>query len=126
MSDTPAPVLFERQGAVVTLTLNRPATGSGINVPLARALMEAAIACDEDDAIRCVVLTGAGRMFCAGGDVGGFAAAGDNAPSLLKELTAYLHMAVSRFARMGKPLVTAVNGAAAGDRKSGGEGKSVV
>src|SRR3546814_2915828 len=88
MSDTPAPVLFERQGAVVTLTLNRPATGNGINVPLARALMEAAIACDEDDAIRCVVLTGAGRMFCAGGDVGGFAAAGDNAPSLLKELTA--------------------------------------
>lgn len=114
MSDTPAPVLFERHGAVVTLTLNRPATGNGINVPLARALMEAAIACDEDDAIRCVVLTGAGRMFCAGGDVGGFAAAGDNAPSLLKELTAYLHMAVSRFARMGKPLVTAVNGAAAG------------
>ena len=76
--------------------------------------MEAAIECDEDDSIRCVVMTGAGRLFCVGGDVGGFAAAGDKIPSLLKELTAYLHSAISRFSRMPKPLITAVNGPAAG------------
>src|SRR3546814_15503336 len=90
MSDTPAPVLFERQGAVVTLTLTRPATGNGINVPLARALTEAATACDEDAAIRCVALTGAGRMSCAGGAGGGFAAGGDNARSCLQERPDYL------------------------------------
>lgn len=109
------PVLkVERRGAVAQLTLNRPAAGNALSLDLARALMQAAIVCDEDDAIRCVVLTGAGRFFCAGGDVGAFGAAGDQLPALTKEMTAYLHAAVSRFSRMPKPLVTSVNGAAAG------------
>jgi 2-(1,2-epoxy-1,2-dihydrophenyl)acetyl-CoA isomerase len=107
-------LLFERRGAVAVLTLNRPDVGNAIDIPLARALMEAAITCDEDDAIRCVLLTGSGRLFCVGGDVGAFASAGDAIPSFLKEVTAYLHMAITRFARMGKPLVTAINGPAAG------------
>ena len=107
MSDSP--LTFERHGAVAKLTLNRPQAGNAIDQALARALMEASIVCDEDDAIRCVVLTGGGRLFCGGGDIGSFSAAGDNVPALLKELTAYLHMAVSRFARMPKPLVTAIN-----------------
>jgi len=108
------PLLFEREGAVARLTLNRPSVGNAIDVPLARALMEASIVCDEDDSIRCVVLSGQGRLFCAGGDVQGFASAGDAIPSLLKELTAYLHMAIARFSRMPKPLMTVINGPAAG------------
>jgi 2-(1,2-epoxy-1,2-dihydrophenyl)acetyl-CoA isomerase len=76
--------------------------------------MEAAIICDEDTSIRCVVLTGAGRMFCVGGDLGVFVSSGENLPALLDELTAYLHSAISRFARMNKPLLTSINGAAAG------------
>jgi 2-(1,2-epoxy-1,2-dihydrophenyl)acetyl-CoA isomerase len=114
MSADPAPLLFAREGAVAKLTLNRPQAGNAIDVPLAKALREAAIQCDEDDAIRCVILTGAGKFFCAGGDVGGFAAVGYQVPALLKELTFHLHTAVLRFARMRKPLVTVVNGAAAG------------
>ena len=110
-SDT---VLFARAGAVATLTLNRPKAGNAINLELARALMERAIVCDEDESIRCVVLTGAGRMFCAGGDVTDFATAGEGTGALFKNLTAYLHMAVSRLARMRKPLLTAINGPAAG------------
>jgi 2-(1,2-epoxy-1,2-dihydrophenyl)acetyl-CoA isomerase len=112
MSD--APLLFERRGGLAVLTLNRPSVGNAIDVPLARALMEASILCDEDESIRCVMLTGAGKMFCAGGDVAGLTSAGDAIPSLLKELTAYLHMAIARFARMPKPLLCVVNGAAAG------------
>jgi 2-(1,2-epoxy-1,2-dihydrophenyl)acetyl-CoA isomerase len=109
-----SPILLERRGALAVLTLNRPTVGNAIDVPLARALMDAALACDEDDSIRCVLLTGAGRMFCAGGDVGGFAKAGDNAGALVKEITGYLHVAISRLSRMGKPLVCAINGPAAG------------
>ncbi len=111
---TERPLVFHREGPVARLTLNRPKVGNALDLALAQALMEAAIECDEDEAIRCVVLTGAGKLFCAGGDVGSFAAAGDNVAGLLKQLTAYLHMAISRFARMGKPLVTIVNGHAAG------------
>src|SRR5258706_3203899 len=107
-------LLIEREGAVAKLTLNRPDVANAIDVPMAQALMEASTTCDEDDSIRCVVLTGAGRFFCAGGDVGGFAEAGDGVPLLLKALTAYLHMAIARFARMPKPLITAINGPAAG------------
>jgi 2-(1,2-epoxy-1,2-dihydrophenyl)acetyl-CoA isomerase len=109
-----APLRFERRGALAVLTLDRPSVGNAIDMPLARALMEASIVCDEDDTIRCVILTGAGKLFCAGGDVAGFTRAGDAVPSLLKELTAYMHMAIARFARMPKPLLCVVNGAAAG------------
>ena len=104
----------ERDGAVVTLTLDRPDAANAIDIPMARALMEAAIACDEDPAVRCVVLTGSGRFFCAGGDIASFGDAGERLPALLKEITAYLHAAVARLARMDKPLVTAINGPAAG------------
>jgi 2-(1,2-epoxy-1,2-dihydrophenyl)acetyl-CoA isomerase len=109
-----AALLQEIQGGVLTLTLNRPDAGNAIDLELARALMLAAIQCDEDRSIRCVVLTGAGKLFCAGGDIAAFAAAGEQTPSLIKEMAAYLHSAIARFARMEKPLITAVNGAAAG------------
>jgi 2-(1,2-epoxy-1,2-dihydrophenyl)acetyl-CoA isomerase len=107
-------LLFERDGPVARITLDRPEAGNAIDLPMARALMEAAIACNEDDAIRCVLMTGNGRLFCAGGDVAVFAAMGDKLPAFLKEITTYLHAAVSRLAGMKKPLVTAVNGPAAG------------
>ncbi|MBV9509974.1 MAG: enoyl-CoA hydratase/isomerase family protein [Caulobacteraceae bacterium] len=109
-----APILFERDGPIARLTLNRPSVGNAIDIPMSQALLKAVIECDEDDAVRCVVITGAGRLFCAGGDVGAFAGAGEGLPGLLKELTSYLHSAISRLARMNKPLVVAVNGPAAG------------
>ncbi len=114
MSESEAPLLITRENGIARLTLNRPKAGNAIDIPLARALMEAAIECDEDDSIRCVLLTGTGRLFCAGGDISGFAGAGEKVPFLLKEITAYIHSAVSRFSRMDKPMVTAVNGPAAG------------
>lgn len=96
------------------MTLNRPNAGNAIDIPLARALMEAAIICDDDASIRCVVLGGAGRLFCAGGDITGFADNAERPGPHLKEITGYLHVAMSRLARMAKPLVTVINGPAAG------------
>ncbi len=109
-----SPLLLERDGAVLRLVLNRPAQGNALDLSLGRALMLAAIEADEDPSVRCVLLTGRGRMFCAGGDIHAFAAAGDRLGAFIKELTGYLHLAMSRLARMPKPLVTAVNGPAAG------------
>lgn len=106
-------VIFEQQGGIARLTLNRPDQGNGLDLDLARALLAAAIRCDQDAAIRCVVLTGAGRMFCVGGDIDGFQSA-DDAGVYLSELAGLMNLAVSRLARMAKPLVVLVNGPAAG------------
>jgi 2-(1,2-epoxy-1,2-dihydrophenyl)acetyl-CoA isomerase len=108
------PLRIERNGAVAVLTMNRPDVGNAIDVPLAKALLEAALACDANDSIRSVILTGAGCMFCAGNDREGFARGGNAAPVLRRELTTFLHMAIARFVRMDKPLITAITGAATG------------
>lgn len=107
-------ISFERTGAIGRITLDRAEMGNAIDLPMAHALREAAFACDGDDAIRCVLLTGAGRIFCAGGDVGAFAGAGDGLPHFLREILVPLNAAIACFLRMEKPLVVAVNGAVAG------------
>ena len=112
MSD--APVLFDVTDGIARITLNRPAVGNALDLPMARALVDAAIRCQTDQSIRCVVLTGAGRLFCAGGDVEAFRTAGDRVDALLSELAGTVHMAVARFARLPKPFLVLVNGPAAG------------
>lgn len=107
-------VQIEVRDRVAVLTLSRPDTGNAIDQEMADGLLKAALACASDDDIRAVVLTGQGKSFCVGGDVKAFAAAGPGASILVQGLTASLHMAVARLARMDKPLVTAINGAAAG------------
>lgn len=107
-------LLFEVQNSIARITLNRPDAANALNLELARDLMHAALQCDQDPAIRAVILTGAGRMFCAGGDLKSFAAQGEHLPHHLKEVTTYLHAAMSRFTRMDAPLIAAVNGTAAG------------
>ncbi|MBP7337408.1 enoyl-CoA hydratase/isomerase family protein [Niveispirillum sp.] len=109
-----SPLARERDGSVMRLVLDRPQAGNTVSLSMAQALMRAAIECDEDDSIRCVLLTGRGRMFCAGGDIAEFAAAGEGIGAYLKEVTACLHAAVLRFRHMAKPLMVAVNGPAAG------------
>ena len=105
---------LDRTGDIARITLDRPEVGNAIDLEMARELLAAAIACDTDRAVRCVVLTGAGRFFCAGGDVALFRSAGERLPAVLSELAGTLHLAESRLARMAKPLLVLVNGPAAG------------
>lgn len=105
---------FSVEGAVARLVLNRPEAGNTLNSTMARELMAAAVRCDEDRAIRAVLLTGAGPVFSFGGDLKHFREQAESIGPLVKEITTYLHAAISRFTRMGKPLVVAVNGTAAG------------
>ena len=109
-----ATLLFERLGAVARITLNRPDAANALDETVARELMQAAIRISEDRSIRAVILTGAGRMFCAGGDLKAFARQEARLPAHLKELAGVLHLAISRFARMEAPVIAAVNGAAGG------------
>ena len=99
---------------VAILTLNRPNAANSINDVLAREFMLAATACDDDPSVRAVVLTGAGTVFCLGGDLKAFGAAGADLKGKLKEITVYLHAGIARLTRMNAPVVAAVNGIAAG------------
>jgi 2-(1,2-epoxy-1,2-dihydrophenyl)acetyl-CoA isomerase len=105
---------FRVDGGVASIVLNRPDAANALNIPMAQELMRAIIRCDRDPEIRAVLLTGSGSMFCAGGDLRSFSSAGDQLPSLIRELTVYLHASISRMASMNPPVVAAVQGAAAG------------
>jgi 2-(1,2-epoxy-1,2-dihydrophenyl)acetyl-CoA isomerase len=107
-------IQLERDGGIATLTLDRPESANALNLEMATELMRAAIELDEDAGVRAVILTGNGKMFCAGGDLGAMKEAGDGASSYIKEMAGNLHLAVSRFARMRAPVIAAVNGTAAG------------
>ena len=107
-------VRYEVKEGVGTITLNRPEAYNALNLALGRDLFHATLEADEDRAVRCIVITGAGRAFCAGGDVKDFADNADRIGILIKGLTTYLHGTVSRLARAPKPVIMAVNGVAAG------------
>ncbi len=107
-------LIYEVADHVATITINRPDAANAMNPLCARELSQVAILCDDDPNVRAVVITGAGRMFCAGGDLSVFAQAGTGAKSLLKEMAGDLHMGLSRLARMNAPVIAAVNGTAAG------------
>ena len=112
MPDTspPAQLLVDTDGGVTTLTLNRPealnALTSGLRGELLAALKTAA----RDSAVRAVVLTGAGRAFCAGADLRG----GSGEREFRRVLTAEYNPLILAIRELEKPVVAAVNGVAAG------------
>ena len=107
-------LLFDVKDSIAHITLNRPDAANSINLDLARDLMYAVLRCDEDPDIRTVLISGAGNLFCGGGDLKDFKAKGEQLPYYIKEVTAYLHSAISRMTRMAPIVVAAVHGAAAG------------
>lgn len=111
---TGTPLRLDRRGGVTELVLDRPAHANAIDLGMARALLDAAIRLGEDRELRVVLLRGEGAMFCGGGDLKAFAAQGEGLAGHLEEVTANLHAAVARFARLDAPVVAAVHGAAAG------------
>ena len=113
MSSAPI-VLTDRHEGVLEITLNRPESGNALSPEVTVELAEIANSCVGDKSVRAVIVTGAGRMFCAGGDLAAMASAGDASHALLLRITADLHAFVSKFARMNAPVIAAVNGMAAG------------
>jgi 2-(1,2-epoxy-1,2-dihydrophenyl)acetyl-CoA isomerase len=107
-------VLLDVRDGIAHLTLNRPDASNGINADLARDLLSAASAITLDERVRVVLLSGNGPRFCGGGDVKGFAEAGEALPGLIRSLIPSLHTAISLLVRGDAPVVAAVHGSAAG------------
>jgi enoyl-CoA hydratase/carnithine racemase len=124
-------LLVENHGAVRVLVMNRPEKHNALDTALTRALADALHAAADDDSCRALVLTGAGRSFCAGADTSEFASLSSSAANVAAtdrsttsgnangsadahrraDLTTSLHRA---FPRLAKPIVSAVHGNALG------------
>jgi len=109
-----ATVQVETRGAVALVRLNRPDHSNTLNLQAAMDLLAAAMTCARNAQVRAVVLTGAGRNFCFGGDLRAMPPRELSLDGHIRELTTYLHAAISHFVRMDAPVVAAVNGTAAG------------
>ena len=105
---------FSNENGLARIALNRPDAANSLDMDMAQELLQVSIRCRADATVRAVLLTGNGKIFCAGGDLNGFVTHRRTLRANVKELTTYLHAAVANFARMRAPLVIAVNGAAAG------------
>lgn len=109
------PLLISDLGGVRTLTLNRPAAFNSFDLDLKSALLAALHQSAQDESVRALVITGAGRAFCAGQDLKQhLELVKANDPRLATTVRDFYNVAITLVTGMAKPVIAAVNGTAAG------------
>jgi enoyl-CoA hydratase/carnithine racemase len=110
------PALLVVDGAIATITLNRPNAFNSINLAIAKRLEQLAAQIEADPAVRVLVIQGEGRAFSAGGDLQtiGAAAEADTIAPVVGELLTHYHAFIETLRRMPKITLTSVHGSAAG------------
>lgn len=107
-------ISFTVEDNVGHLMLNRPDAANTMNGKMAEELLSVVSHCEQYTDIRCVLISAAGKMFCAGGDLKYFESMGDNLSTAVGDLLTDIHEAIVRFTALDAPIVTAVNGVVAG------------
>ena len=106
---------FEIDGAIATITLNRPERMNAFTWEMIDAWAEALAECRTNEAISVVIVTGAGKAFCSGGDIGEMKNRGGRTPLERKtELESHVHKIPLMLEALDKPVIAAINGAATG------------
>ena len=106
-------ILYKKEGAIATITLNRPDRYNAVNTALNSQLQEALRRARKDDSIRAVIITGAGQGFCAGADMENFNSGLD--PQEGREIIINTYQPLMRnFLTLRKPIIGAIHGSAAG------------
>ena len=122
-------LLAEINDGIGLITLNRPQARNAMSGEMTRALKETLADFELNPAVKCLVLTGAGKGFCAGGDVKGMAASGDGTvgdntiDGAIHGQRIYQRATAGKLFRMPKPAIAALPGAAAGAARGGGVGR---
>ncbi|OAT85287.1 enoyl-CoA hydratase/isomerase family protein [Desulfotomaculum copahuensis] len=125
--NTAPELIYEKRGHIATITLNRPEKLNAFSVNMIRNWVEALKEAQADDTVRVIVLTGAGRAFCAGGDIKAMAsgagffpesdfppAGRNNACHKKRSLWELIHRVPLTLEDIDKPVIAAVNGDAIG------------
>ena len=107
-------VLVERNGGVATIRMNRPGRMNAYNPEMGKALLSAVSEASVDPAVRCIVLSGEGKAFSAGGDVEFMATFREEGHGKFLDLAIHLHVLIASLRKAPKPVIGAVNGVAAG------------
>jgi enoyl-CoA hydratase/carnithine racemase len=110
----PSELLSERRGAVLVLTISDPATRNSLSEQVLSAGIEALNMAEADREVRCVVVRGDGAHFCAGGNVQGLAQRRRTGVAAQARMLEHLHQFVEALRAFPKPVLAAVEGAAAG------------
>lgn len=105
-------IKFEKRANLAIITLNRPDVLNSFNREMALQMQECLDACEQDEEVRAILITGEGRAFCAGQDLA--EAIADDAPSIDTIVREHYNPIVLRIRNIEKPIVCAVNGVAAG------------
>jgi 2-(1,2-epoxy-1,2-dihydrophenyl)acetyl-CoA isomerase len=108
-------VLVANEDGIATITLNKPTTYNAFNVPFIKEIRKAFEDTIRKPDVDAIVFTGAGKAFCAGGDINAMKEALNRDPQrLFEELTEHLHPLVAGIRKWSKPVVAAINGPVAG------------
>ncbi len=107
-------IRLERKDGIATMTLNRPDKLNAVNMKMRSEILDALAVLEADDEVKVLIVTGEGRAFCAGADVNEFAE-GANNQELQKTINSKLLEMAKAFYDFEKPVIGAINGAAAGD-----------
>ena len=107
-------VKLEKKGSVAYIYMNAPKKYNSIDITMASEIIDALDVCDEDEDINVIVITGTGKAFCAGGDIGFFYKQLDTSDTLLREVFQLAGAMALKMKKLSKIVIASVNGVAAG------------